>query len=56
MVYSIMFIATGACTIRAYDNGVINRDEGLAKGSIEVITGIVMFVDLLLLVKAILKK
>lgn len=56
MIYSIMFIATGAVTIQTYDNGVLRRDEGLAKGSIEVITGIVMFVDLLLLVKAILKK
>jgi len=56
VIYSIMFIATGGCAIKRYDNGVLKRDEGLAMGSMAVITGVVMFVDLLLLVKAILKK
>ena len=52
-----MFIATGGCAIDVYQNVLRDtRDEGLAMGSMAIITGLVMFIDLLLLVKAIVKK
>ena len=58
LIYSIMFIATGGTTIDVYQNYQVksNRNEGLAMGSMAIITGLVMFIDLLLLVKAIVKK
>ena len=57
MIFSIMFIATGGCAIEAYQKVLLTtRDEGLAMGSMAIITGLVMFIDLLLLVKAIVKK
>jgi len=57
MIYCIMFIATGGCAIDVYQNVLREtRDEGLAMGSMAIITGLVMFIDLLLLVKAIVKK
>ena len=57
MIYSIMFIATGGCAIDVYQSVLrATRDEGLAMGSMAIITGLVMFIDLLLLVKAIVKK
>ena len=57
MIYSIMFIATGGCAIDVYQSVLREtRDEGLAMGSMAIITGLVMFIDLLLLVKAIVKK
>ena len=58
MIYAIMFIATGGCAVDIYQHFQVrsNRDEGLAMGSMAIITGLVMFVDLLLLVKAIVKK
>ena len=57
MIYCIMFIATGGCAIDVYQNVLRDtRDEGLAMGSMAIITGLVMFIDLLLLVKAIVKK
>ena len=49
MIYSIMFIATGACTIDKYDRRYgDDQQEGLAMGSMAIITGMVMILDLLI--------
>ena len=57
MIYAIMFIATGACTIDRYDERYgDDQDEGLAMGSMAIITGTVMIADLLILIVRIFKK
>ena len=56
MIYSIMFIATGACTIDKYDRRYgDDQHEGLAMGSMAIITGMVMILDLLILMIKFLK-
>ena len=51
-----MFIATGACTIDKYDRRYgDDQDEGLAMGSMAIITGMVMILDLLILTIKFLK-
>ena len=56
MTYSVMFIATGGCAIKLYYKSGFRQIHNAAFGSMAIITGVVMFVDLLFLVKAILKK
>lgn len=58
LMYAVMFIAAGACTIQKFQNNQKStpRDKALAMGSMAIITGIVMCIDFALLVKAILKK
>ena len=51
-----MFIATGACTIDKYDRRYgDDQHEGLAMGSMAIITGMVMILDLLILTIKFLK-
>ena len=58
MIYSIMFIATGSCTIDMHQRRRINHhhDEGLAVGGLAIITGMVLVVDLLFLIKELMHK
>ena len=58
LIYATMFIAVGAVTIERnqHSQNSTPRDKALAMGSMAIITGIVMLVDVALLVKAILKK
>ena len=58
LIYSIMFFATGSCTIDKHNNRKQNPHvhEGLAMGSLAIITGFVLLIDLILLLKAIIRK
>ena len=52
---TFLFLATGSMVIEHHNRLVSGsrKDTGLAMGSIAIITGIVMFLDVLLILKAI---
>ena len=48
---SILFLASGSVIVDTYQGVGVSRDVGLALGSMEIITGIFMFIDFALLAK-----
>lgn len=48
---AVLFLASGSNIIMTYNNASFNKDVGLALGSMEILTGIVFFIDFALLAK-----
>jgi len=51
LIGAILFLASGSLITDVYQNTLNSKDVGLALGSMEIITGIVMFIDFALLAK-----
>ena len=51
LIGAILFLASGSLITDVYQNSLNSKDVGLALGSMEIITGIVMFIDFALLAK-----